>query len=51
VRVTSGPWSLVEDGFREGICQWSTDKRLGVLMDLFGGKRVVEVLREQIEVV
>ena len=51
VRVTSGPWSMVESGFREGICKWSTDKRVGVLMQLFGGEKVVPVLRSEIEVV
>lgn len=45
VRIVEGPfadWS--------GVCQWSTDERIGVLMTLFNAERVVPMALSAVEV-
>jgi transcription antitermination factor NusG len=44
------PLRIVDGPFREwtGVCQWSTDEAVGVLMTLFGREKVVEVPRAQV---
>jgi transcriptional antiterminator RfaH len=44
--IESGPWM----GFR-GVCQWSTEKRVSVLLSLFGRETAVPFRREQVRVV
>ena len=47
VRVQGGPWHQFE-----GICQWSSEKRVAVLMSVFGRQgTVVNLRRDQVEVV
>jgi transcription antitermination factor NusG len=48
LRVTgAGPWHQFE-----GICQWSSDRRVGILMSVFGREgTVVPFKRNQVEVV
>lgn len=46
VRITGGPmtdWA--------GVCAWSTDERIGVLMTMFNAERVVPMPRASVEVV
>lgn len=46
VRVTGGPmtdWA--------GICAWSTDERIGVLMTMFNAERVIPMPRSSVEAV
>ena len=44
VRVTDGPFAD-----QSGICLWSDDRRVRLLMDLLGGKREVAVPRSHVE--
>lgn len=43
LRVEGGPWHAFE-----GVCSWSKDRRVAVLLELFGRKTLVEFRREQV---
>lgn len=43
-RVTDGPFAD-----RAGVCLWSNDRCVALLMDLFGAERQVKVAREHVE--
>lgn len=46
LRIEGGPWHEFE-----GICKWSRDKRVGVLLSLFGRTTIASIPREQVKVI
>jgi transcription antitermination factor NusG len=47
LRVESGPWNMFE-----GVCEWSTEKRVGVLLSVFGRPAtVIDMDRKNVRVV
>lgn len=45
VKIKSGPFAAMH-----GICKWSSDKRIGILLDIFGDARTVTLKRRDVEV-
>ena len=46
LRVESGPFVN-----SEGVCLWSTEERVALLLDVMGGKREVRLRRDHVAVV